>query len=192
MTDTPGSSSAPDPDPDGQPYQPYIPPPPQYQYQPASGFSAMPGGGKGAVVLLWILFGFGICAGLIAIVALVGIFTVLSSSSNALGVVQSEYPLLLPVFVVMVLQVVAWTILRGVFAVRIIRRSSSARSGAVALEVIGIALTIVSTLVLMSMEIDGEPLSGTGDLGGTCIGLILSGIVIGLLSTTDMREWCDR
>lgn len=163
--------------------------PPRPPYDPAPVFTNMPGSGKGAVVLLWIMFGFGICGGLGVVVAT---STLLNLSAAQLDQVLSRQPWVLVVMVLSVLQIVVWTILRGVFAVKIPRRSRSARSGAVALEVLGIIVSIATWVILANIATPGPATGGPGEQTGSCIGLVLSLVIIGLLSTRDMHEWCDR
>jgi hypothetical protein len=89
------------------------------------------------------------------------------------------------------LVLVAWSVMRAVFAVKIWRRSSGARIGAIVLEAIGLALTVVASFVITAI------ISPTGETDPSAImcsstGFIPSLLIITLLLQTDSKRWCER
>ncbi|HEX2145737.1 MAG TPA: hypothetical protein VHG10_14650 [Glycomyces sp.] len=167
-------------------------PPPAAPPPPPPGFGSapetMPGTTKAAVVLLWIAFGLGICGG----VATVASYAVLSSMESAGDV--SIPPSFMPLLVASIIQIIVWTVLRGVFAVRIAKRSAAARKGAIILEAVGVGLGILSWIITPELEIAGaDTTSNTAStMIGVFVGFALAAIIIGLLSTQDSKRWCDR
>lgn len=160
-------------------------------YHPApntpTGFSNMPGGGKFVVVLLWIRFGLGICAGLGLIVSM-GTLNSLSGGADLL-------PSWFGAFVTFsVIQTIIWVIFYAVFAVKLPQRISSARTGTITLEILGIILSGISYALMQGTYSDlaAQGADFTSTYVGSCIGLILSIIVIAILAGQDMRDWCDR
>jgi hypothetical protein len=116
----------------------------------------MPGSTKGAVVLLWILFGLGICgSGALA----AGYFALTALEDQGDVVIPSSYVLYL---VVAVVQAVIWTVLRAVFAVKIARRSAGARKGAVIFEIVNVGLSARSTDASSSTSSDCHEMPGRG------------------------------
>ncbi|MFG3342490.1 hypothetical protein [Glycomyces sp. NPDC048151] len=148
----------------------------------------MPGTTKGAVVLLWIMFGLGICGGG---ASLVGYFTLTALEDTGDVILPDSYMLFL---IASIVQVLIWTVLRGVFAVQISKRKSSARMGAIILEAVGVALSLLSYLFTPEIEVTGQSAgsSAAGAIAGAAIGLAIAGIMIGLLSTADSKRWCNQ
>lgn len=166
----------------------YPPPPAAPAPPPMSAPETMPGSTKGAVVLLWILFGFGICGGVLAVVAYAALSPLESNG-------DIEMPgSLMPILIATIIQVIVWTVLRGVFAVKIAKRSASARKGAVILEIVGIGLGILSWILTPEVEAVGADTttSDPSSMIGVVIGFALAAIIIGLLSSQDSKRWCDR
>jgi uncharacterized membrane protein len=165
------------------PPPPAAPPPP-----PMSAPESMPGTTKGAVVLLWILFGFGICGG---VLTLVGFATLSALDTQGDVEIPSSF---MPFLVASIVQVIIWTVLRGVFAVRIAKRSASARKGAIILELVGIGLGILSWIFTPEIEVTGaDAASNTAStMIGMVLGIALALVLVGLLSTQDSKRWCDR
>ncbi|MCC3763943.1 hypothetical protein K3N28_12795 [Glycomyces sp. TRM65418] len=164
------------------------PPPPAAPPPPIPTPETMPGTTKAAVVLLWILFGFGICGGIGALVGYAGLSTLESQGDVE---IPSSF---MPYLVASIVQLLIWTVLRGVFAVKIAKRSASARKGAVILELVGVALGILAWILTPEVEVVGADAATNtaSSLISTIIGIALAGIVIGLLSTQDTKRWCDR
>jgi hypothetical protein len=148
----------------------------------------MPGTTKGAVVLLWILFGFGICGGVLGVVGYAGL-AALETQGDI--VIPSS---LMPFLIASTIQIVIWTVLRGVFAVKIAKRSAGARTGAIILELVGVGLGILAWIFTPEVEVSGAEASTNAASGmiGAIIGIALAAIVIALLSTADSKRWCDR
>lgn len=167
---------------------PPIPPEPgKRPDQELTGFGNMPGGGKVAVVILWIQFGLSACASVL-IIAAFGMLTS-EATTDDWDVIVSEAPWVPPVLLGIVALIIGFTVLRAVFAVKIPQRSARARFWCVAMEVVGIALSLVAWALSASLDGDAMTESNTG---GNCLGLILSIILIALLSTGDMQKWCNR
>jgi hypothetical protein len=149
----------------------------------------MPGSTKGAVVLLWILFGFGICGGAASVFG----YAMLASMEEAGDVViPSSF---MPFLVASIIQILVWTVLRGIFAVRIAKRSAGARKGAIILEIVGLGLGILSWIFTPEVEMTGAADAGSSaasGLIGAIIGTALAAIIIGLLSTADSKRWCNE
>jgi hypothetical protein len=167
-------------------YPPAPPPPPG----PPLGAvpEKMPGTTKGAVVLLWIVFGFGICGG----GALVFGYSVLASlEEQGDAVIPDSY---MPFMIASIVQLLIWTVLRAVFAVKIAHRSAGARKGAIILESVGVLLSIVSWLITPDIEMTGANTTSNtaGSVVGALIGIALAAIIIGLLSTADSKRWCSE
>ncbi|THV40931.1 hypothetical protein [Glycomyces buryatensis] len=151
------------------------------------GFSNMPGGGKFVVVLLWIRFGIGICAA-------IGLGATNSALSDNPGA-QELLPDWFGTFVAFsVIQTIIWVILYAVFAVKLTQRSSSARTGTLVLEIVGLALTGLSYALMQGTysNLAEHGADFTGTYIGSGIGLVLSLIVIGILVSNEMKQWCDR
>ena len=147
----------------------------------------MPGGGKFVVVLLWIRFGLGICA-------TIGLVTA-ASAVNAIPSAAELLPDWYDGFVTFsVIQAIIWVVFYAVFAVKLPQRSSSARTGAIVLEVLGLAFTGLGYLVMQSTYADlaAQGADFTSTYLGSCLGLVLSIIVIAILAGNEMKQWCDR
>ncbi|GAA2263834.1 hypothetical protein GCM10009853_016400 [Glycomyces scopariae] len=156
----------------------------------------MPGLTSTAVVLLWVLLGVGACGSVYLPVS--GYFTTAWADDGlepGLGAVIAVSSAVLLVL----------TVARGLFAVRIRRRSARARTGAIAAESVGLAVALASWFVAGALA----PVTSTTDTGAgletttsygpnvvaiayTCPGIILSILVIVFLSTAPSRSWCDR
>ncbi|MFC3493268.1 hypothetical protein [Glycomyces rhizosphaerae] len=146
----------------------------------------IPGSTKGAVVLLWILFGLGICAGGASAFGYVGL-----SAMEANGDIEIPAAFM-PFLIASIVQILIWTVLRGVLAVKIAKRSAGARKGAIILELVGVGLGVLSWIFTPQIEYAGaEPAGGAASgIIGSVIGITLAAIVIGLLSTADSKRWC--
>ena len=130
--------------------------------------------------------GFGICAGIISGMAIAALAKL---SASEWEIIRTEAPLLVPLLVVMILHIVVWTLLRAAFAVLIPRRNRSALTWARGLEVVSILLAVLSWFLLIQISAD-TGVEFTGNAGGTCVGMVMSAVVIGALSTKDMHQWC--
>ena len=155
----------------------------------------MPGMTVAAVVLVWVMLGVGVCGGVVL------------PAYGVLGEVMVDgglQPGFLTEILVIALVLIVGSVLRGVFAVRIKRRSNGARIGAIVLESIGLALTVLSWSV--TTAIDGSitrtvatdtgmetttATDPTGVLIG-CPGIVPSILIIIFLSLSDSKRWCDR
>ncbi|WP_030158843.1 hypothetical protein [Glycomyces sp. NRRL B-16210] len=158
-----------------------------HPFESPTGFSNMPGGGKFVVVLLWIRFGLGICAALGLVAAV--------SAVNAMPAAAELLPSWYTGFVALsVIQAIVWVIFYAVFAVKLPQRSSSARTGAIVLEVVGVALTALGYAVMQGTyaDLSAQGADFTGTYLGSCLGLVLSIIVIAILAGNEMKQWCDR
>lgn len=168
----------------------YPPPPPAPPPGPPLGAvpESMPGSTRGAVVLLWILFGFGICGGAFSIFGYYGL-TMLEEAGDV--EIPSSF---MPLLIASMIQIVIWTVLRAVFAVKIARRSAGARKGAVILEAVGVLLGIASWLLTPEIEVTGADAGTSAASGavGAVIGIALAAIIIGLLSTANSKQWCNQ
>lgn len=146
----------------------------------------MPGTTATAVVLLWIMFGAGLCVSLIA------------PAYGFLGAVMTNGglpPGILPGLLVVAAVLVVWSVLRAVAAVKLRRRSRRARLGAIVLEGTGLVLT-VAVMVVASRS----PAQGSGGVIAfdfsavlfTSPGIVPSLIIIVMLALSDSQRWCDR
>jgi hypothetical protein len=166
------------------------PPPPQPPPGPPLGAvpEKMPGSTRGAVVLLWILFGFGICGGAASVFGYYGL-SVMQDQGDV--VIPDSF---MPILIASIVQILVWTVLRAVFAVKIANHSAGARKGAIILESVGVLLGIVSWLITPDIEVTGaDAASNTaGTMVGAVIGIALAAIIIGLLSTADSKRWCSE
>jgi hypothetical protein len=155
----------------------------------------IPGMTVAAVVLIWVMLGVGVCGGVV-----LPVYGVLGEVMVNGGL----EPGLLTEFLVIALVLIVGSLLRGVFAVKIKRRSNGARIGAIALESIGLALTVLSWFV--TTPIDGSitrtvatdtgmetttTTDPTGVLIG-CPGIVPSILIIIFLSLPDSKRWCNR
>ncbi|WP_026923425.1 hypothetical protein [Glycomyces arizonensis] len=171
--------------------------------EPAPTFGNMPGLTKAAVVLMWILFGFGAC-GAVASLIVVVLFATQFDALFAYADLPGIPPALWVILILNVGQLIVWTILRGVFAVRICRRDSRARTGAVVLEAVGLGLTVLTWIITaaigmsylrdiaMSSDTNVSYSTDFGGNSGSCVGIVLSILVIVFLSMQDSKRWCDR
>ncbi|THV24509.1 hypothetical protein [Glycomyces paridis] len=158
-----------------------------HHHPDALGFSEMPGGGKFVVVLLWIRFGLGICAtfGLITLV------NALNGMPEAAALLPDWYDGFVAFSVV---QTIVWVILYAVFAVRLPQRRQSARTGVITLEIVGLALAVLSFGAMQGTynDLAAQGADFTSTYVGSCLGAVMSFIVIGILSGAEMKSWCDR
>ncbi|THV30138.1 hypothetical protein [Glycomyces paridis] len=159
---------------------------PPFPPGPAPG--AMPGATRAAVVLLWIGVGFGVCGGL---ASLFGAATLGALEDDGQVILPESF---MPLLVVSIVQITVWTVLRGVFAVKIARRSATARKGAVILEAVGLALSLVSWVVTPDIEVVGAPTQTNegAAMVGAVLGAAVAAVVIGTLMSEASRRWCDR
>lgn len=168
---------------------PPLPPAPPPGPPLGSGPETMPGTTKGAVVLLWIMFGLGICGGALSVFG----YTVLAALEDTGDVViPSSF---MPLLIAGIVQAVIWTVLRGIFAVRIAKRNAGARMGAIILEAVGVVIGIVSWILTPEVEVTGTADAGANaasGMVGMVIGIALAAIIIGLLSTADSKRWCNQ
>jgi len=168
-------------------YPPGPPPPPG----PPLGSvpETIPGSTKGAVVLLWILFGFGICGGALSVFG----YAVLAGLEDSGDVViPSSF---MPFLIASIIQILAWTVMRAIFAYRIAKRSAGARKGAIILEAVGLALAVLSWIFTPEVEVTGAADAGSSAASGVIgavIGIALAAIIIALLSTADSKRWCNE
>jgi hypothetical protein len=165
-------------------YPPVPPPGPPLGAVPEK----MPGTTRGAVVLLWIMFGFGICGGGALVFGYFGL-TMLEEQGNAM--IPDSY---MPFLIASIVQVLVWTVLRAVFAVRIARHSAGARKGAIILESVGVVLSLASWMITPEIEATGaDPAANAASgIAGAVIGIALAATIIGLLSTADSKRWCSE
>ncbi|MDN3241321.1 hypothetical protein [Glycomyces tritici] len=167
---------------------PPLPPAPPPGPPLGSGPETIPGSTKGAVVLLWILFGFGICGGALSVF---GYTALVALEDTGDVVIPSSF---MPFLIASIVQILIWTVLRAIFAVRIAKRSAGARKGAIILELVGLALAVVSWIFTPEVEVTGASTAGNtaGTVIGAVIGIALAAIIIGLLSTADSKRWCNE
>lgn len=167
------------------PQYPELPyPPPPFAYGPPQP-PRVPGLTTTAVVLLWVRVGL-VTLGMLALV-LVAAFQsdFVSSLFTGLG------PMLPVLIGAMVTQGLAWSALRAYLAVRIARRSASARTAAIVVEAVGMAFDVAFAVVMFS-AVTADPPDGGFRFNFDCTGIIMSILVICFLSTTRSRQWCDR
>lgn len=156
----------------------------------------MPGPTGTAVVLLWVMLGLGACGSLAA--PLLGYLAEAWTDDGL-------QPGLGAAIAVIALVLAACTVLRGVLAVKIKRRSHGARKGAILLEAAGLALTaaawFVTTALIGPVARTTETASGletttsTGPdpttVASSLPGVVLSVLIIVLLSLPDSKRWCE-
>ncbi|GAA2269543.1 hypothetical protein GCM10009853_023920 [Glycomyces scopariae] len=165
-------------------YPPQYPPYP-YQFAPYPQPPRRPGLTTAAVVLMWILVGLGLLNGVLWAVSLTANADLFVRFYPGL---EGWTPLVLLLSSVQALGLAA---LRSLFAVRIMRRSASARRGALAVEGVSIGLQVVAQMVLFSAM---APLQegGTFTYQFDCTGIILSILVLCFLGAARSARWCDR
>jgi hypothetical protein len=103
----------------------------------------MPGMTIAAVVLVRVMLGTGVCGGVV-----LPVYGVLGEVTVDGGL----QPGLLTEILVIALVLIVGRVLRGVFAVKIKRRSNGERIGAIALESIGLALTALSWSITIAID----------------------------------------
>jgi len=171
------------PQPPQYPVYPY--PPPHYVYGPPPK-ERMPGLTTTAFVLLWVMFVFG----------LLGTLNMASFAVFRPELLIWTYPGLgsMRPFVValIVVQGIAWTIMRGFLAVKIARRSARARTAAFVIETIGIAFQVAFAIILFSAMNSGLSDPGSFRYTFDCTGIVLPILIICFLSSARSRQWCDR
>jgi hypothetical protein len=160
-----------------QPYYPAAPWPP--------GPPRRPGLTTAAVVLMWILFGLGLFSGLGSAFVLVFRRELFAEAVPGLA---DWIPLVLLVTLV---QTALFAALRGLFAVRIMRRSASARTGALALEGVSIGYQVIAQVLLFSAMVPVEP-GRSVSFQFDCTGIILSILILCFLGSARSARWCDR
>jgi hypothetical protein len=144
-----------------------------------------PGLTTAAVVLMWVLFGLGLLSGLMTALALTVGRDVFAVAVPALA---DWIPLVLVVWTV---QTVAFAVLRARFALRIMRRSASARRGAFIVEGFGIGFQVIAQAALFAAVFpvpEGTSFSFQFD----CTGIVLSILVLCFLGSARSAWWCDR
>lgn len=168
------------------PQYPVYPHPPYYAYPtPHYQPPRRPGVTTAAVVLIWILFGLGILGGL-----MLGV---------SMTVGRDQFVQLVPgladwipvVLVVWAVQTIVFAVLRARLASGIMRRSASARRGALIVESISIGFQVAAQAVLFAAMLpvrEGTNFTFQFD----CTGLILSILVLCFLGTARSAWWCDR
>lgn len=171
-------------DPPQYPVYPY--PPPYYPAAPYfPGPPRRPGLTTAAVVLMWVLFGLGLAGGLGSAFVLVFRQDLFAEFFPGLA---DWIPLVLLVTLV---QTVLFAALRGLFAVRIMRRSASARTGALVLESVSIGFQVIAQVLLFSAMLPVE--SGRSvTFQFDCTGIILSILILCFLGPARSARWCDR
>lgn len=162
------------------PQYPMYPHPPQYHRPPHR-----PGLTTAAVVLVWILFGMGILNGLMTVLALTigrDLYTELFPG------LADWIPLVLLVWSA---QTAVFAVLRARFASRIMRRSASARQGALITEgfSIGVQLLVQTLLLAAMLPVQGDM---RFSLQFDCTGIVLSILVMCFLGAARSAWWCDR
>ena len=142
----------------------------------------MPGLTTAAVVLLWVRVGLG---GL-------GMLTVLAFAlfgPDALDALFTGVASLL--IYVMAAQGLVWAGLRAYLAVKIARRSASARTAAIVVESMGMAFDVTFAFLLFN-AVASNPPDGSYSVNFDCTGIIVGILVICFLTTARSRQWCDR
>jgi len=164
-------------------YPVYSYPPDPYTQPSFPGPPRRPGLTTAAVVLMWILFGLGLCGGIGTAVTLTAARDLFETTYPAFA---GWTPLVLLVWSV---QALAFAGLRGLFAVRIMRRSASARRGALAVEGVSITFQVVSQAVLFSAMFPVQEGAGFG-FRFDCTGIVLSILVLCFLGGARSAQWC--
>ncbi|THV41424.1 hypothetical protein [Glycomyces buryatensis] len=151
-------------------------------------FETMSGAGKIAVANLWLQVAFGTCGFLI----FSGMLSDLAEGPGTAFSFQPEPEM--PTSVIQALTIVnglllVMVIVRAVLAVQITLRRRWARTTAITLEGVSIGLGVV--LVTVYTAGGGEASAGMV-AAGDCLGLLLSLLIVLLLATEDMKQWCNR
>lgn len=163
-------------------YPPQYPYPPQYWQPPRR-----PGLTTAAVVLMWVQVGLGLLGGITTAYSLTAGRDVFVEVVPGLA---DWVPLVLLLFS---LQALLFAALRSLFAVRIMRRSASARRGALALEGASIGVQLAWQMVLYSASMPYHLEQGTSfTFNFDCTGIILSILVLCFLGPARSARWCDR
>jgi hypothetical protein len=161
---------------------PYYPPAPYPAGPPGP---HRPGLTTAAVVLMWVLFGLGLLGGLVSTLVLVFDREMFSEVFPGLA---DRIPLVLLVTLV---QTALFAALRGLFAVRIARRSASARTGALVVEGVSIGYQLIAQVVLFSAMLPVDP-GRSVSVRFDCTGVVLSILVLCFLGSARSARWCDR
>jgi uncharacterized membrane protein len=164
------------------PVYPYPPPPaPAFAYGPPPK-PRMPGLTTAAVVLLWIRVGLG---GL-------GMLAMLAFALFGPDLLDTLFTGVTSMLVyVMAGQGLVWAGLRAYLAVKIARRSASARTAAIVVESMGMAFDVTFAVLLFNAVASNTP-DGGFSVNFDCTGIIVGILVICFLTTERSRRWCDR
>lgn len=171
-------------------------PPPQYPVYPTYPSQypyawaqppRRPGLTTAAVVLIWVQVGLGLIAGVATAYSLTANRDVFAAFVPGLA---DWVPLVLLLFSA---QALLFAALRSLFAVRIMRRSRSARHGAIVVEAVAIAFQVTWQMVLYSASMPAHVESGRSfTFQFDCTGIILSILILCFLGPARSARWCDR
>lgn len=143
----------------------------------------MPGLTTAAVVLLWIRVGLG---GL-------GMLAMLGFALFGPDALDAMFIGVGPVLIyVMAAQGLVWAALRAYLAVKIARRSASARMAAIVVESMGMAFDVTFAILLFNAVVASRPAGSGFNINFDCTGIIVGILVICFLTTARSRQWCDR
>ncbi|MEU6857646.1 hypothetical protein AB0B28_02030 [Glycomyces sp. NPDC046736] len=138
-----------------------------------------------AFIMMWVLFAGSVWTVINAVTLLV---TDPSAYSEAYPVMAEWAPLLQTAIGA---QALAWAIMRGILAMRIYRRSATARTYAIALEAVGLVFQCALGAVLVS-AIDFARPTGFIYINFDCVAIVLPILVMCFLSSHKSKWWCDR
>jgi hypothetical protein len=142
----------------------------------------MPGLTTAAVVLLWVRVGLG---GL-------GMLVMLAFALFGPDLLDTLFTGVWPQLIyVMAAQGLVWAGLRAYLAVKIARRSASARVAAIVVESMGMAFDVAFAFILLN-AVTANPPGGSFSINFDCTGIIAAILIICFLTTTRSRQWCDR
>ena len=160
------------------PPHPHPYPPPGYPYGPPPP-PRMPGLTTTAIVLMWVMVTLSVFGALLTIPVLAVIDGPFGTRVTVLTAITAGQGLI-------------WAGFRAYFAVKIARRSSSARTMAIVVEAVAMACQLVLTVLIFNATMSQVAKSSSYNISFDCTGLVLPVLVICFLSANRSRWWCDR
>jgi hypothetical protein len=146
----------------------------------------MPGWTTTAVVLMWVMVAISSLSALFVIPVVVFLPDAFDLMFDMMG---PDAALLVTVTAA---QALAWAGIRAYLAVKIARRSASARTAALVVEPAGMVFQLVMAILLFNATMANVPDGMNYSFNFDCTGIVLPVLVICFLATARSRQWCDR
>lgn len=160
------------------PPHPHPYPPPGYPYGPPPP-PRMPGLTTTAIVLMWVMVTLSAFGALLTMPVLAVIDGPFGTRVTVLTAITAGQGLI-------------WAGFRAYFAVKIARRSSSARTMAIVVEAVAMACQVVLSVLILDATMTQVSRFPHTSVSFDCTGIVLPILVICFLSTNRSRWWCDR